>query len=1029
MSIFRSSFTKEVQDQLKVRQEAIVTRTTNSIQYMNSRNSWIRMTSAVDVNEDKGKLAKQYVLLGGTLLDNKSLRSGVGVGNEAYSTKTPSGVDNLRGIKPMPGITSIDVKSKSAYGSLREVTVNFQCWDIRQLEDLELLYMRPGYTVLIEWGWLPYLDNSAKLISTVPQFYDILEKGETERTVIFKELFDKSRKSSGNYDAMYGYIKNYQWSARPDGGYDCTTTVISTGEIIESLKVNYVKPSLTTSNKALLNDEIQSGVDKHIDPNDAFEKNYAKNTLAGLWYETFSLLGNGNVVLKPNSIINSQNTARFTIPSTTSPNTNDNNNLSSDGIQTYITLGAVFDLLNKYVIPGDLLTLSLNKNTYDDDGTDLLCTAHPLQISVDPTVCLINSPLWTGDTFISTVESAANAVLDDTVSIAASASFSLLYKGYKGIGTQAKDALFIAGIKKITDINVYDKVNELIAADGTYNSLDDAIGGEFSNTTEMDKYKQIKAHFDSVNIPMTLEFPDGQYAKYSLPPVDKSRLSAINTISKSSDQAIANLQFLTYLKSSYFYNNDPYTEIGIIKNIYVNLNFLYKLSLSTNLESQDKKEKNEINVYNYLKSLISTIQTSIGNVSTFEIHVDPVDSIARIIDINYTEPNKAIYDNLFELQVHNTKSVVRSYSLQSQIFPEQSAIIAIGSQAKGGQLGMQNNTMIDFNRSLIDRIIPTKAGSKFNIGTKKEEVEQLNTILSNLIQLFNNLSYPPSADTTPTNNTTVTYDDGKNSLRDLIVYFQSLTSSPGKNRNLIPAKFSFEMDGVGGLVIGHMFKLPKNILPKGYKGVDGIGSQLGQTITSISHTISNDWVTKIDALNIVLNDNKTLIPFSELDLKKILIRSFNPSIDKNYIPSALNQPNAKYLKDSLIQYKIADVKGDELSNGGEITQGIAGSAFAVLSTIKSTYPEISLTVTAGNDQFHQNNAGFSNHKVGKAVDFTISPNSKANRDKVEAVLKGYQSNIGGNPPTFRFINEYDNPSSKSTAGHFHISWDVDTTGA
>ena len=1026
MSIFRSSFTKEVQDQLKVRQEAIQNRTPNAIQYMNSRNSWIRMTSAVDVDGSAEK-AKQYVLLGGTLTNGK-LRSGVGNANEAISTVSPGGNTHLRGLRPMPGITSLDVKSKSAYGSLREVVVNFQCWDITQLEDLEVLYMRPGYTVLMEWGWLPYLDNAGKLQARIPQFYDILEKGETERTIIFKELFTKSKTSSGNYDAMYGYVKNYQWSARADGGYDCSTTIISTGEIIESLKVNYVKPSLDAKNKALLNDEIQSGVDKHIDPNNGFEKNYSKNTLAGLWYETFNLLGNGNIALKSTSILNAQTTARFTIPSTSSPNTNDNNDLSSNGIQTYITLGAVFDLLNTYIIPGDLLTLSLNKNTYDDDGTELLCIAHPLQISVDPTVCLINSPIWIGDQFVSTIESAANNVLSTTVGNTATEAFNLLLKGYKGAGTN--EEAFFAGLKKITDINVYDKVNELIATEGTYNNLEDAIGGEFSNTREMDKYKEIKTYFDSVNIDMKLEFPDGQFAKFSLPPVDKARLSSINTISKSSGQAVANLQFLKDLKSSYFYK-DPYTEIGVIKNIYVNLNFLYKLALSSNLESQDKKEKNEINVYNYIKSLISAVQTSLGNVNSFEIHVDPQDSIARIIDVNYTEPKKATYDTLFELQVHNLKSTVRSYTLQSQIFPEQSAIIAIGSQAKGGQLGMQNNTMVDFNRSLIDRIIPTKAGSKFNIGTNKEEVEQLNTILANLIQLFNTLSNPPSVDTNSTDNTTVTYDDGKNSLRDLIVYFQSLTSSPGKNRNLIPAKFSFEMDGVGGLVIGHMFKLPKNILPKGYRGVNNLGSQLGQTITSIGHTLTNnDWVTRIDALNIVLNDNKNLIPFEELDLKKILISSFNPTADYNYVPSALNQPNAENLKSFLLQYKIADVKGNELNNGGEITQGIAAAASAVLSVIKNKYPDINLTVTAGNDTFHQSNAGGSNHKLGKAVDFTISPDNRVNRDRVEAELKAYQQTIGGSPsPTFRYINEYDNPSSKSTGGHFHISWDVDTKGA
>jgi hypothetical protein len=57
------------------------------------------------------------------------------------------------------------------------------------------------------------------------------------------------------------------------------------------------------------------------------------------------------------------------------------------------------------------------------------------------------------------------------------------------------------------------------------------------------------------------------------------------------------------------------------------------------------------------------------------------------------------------------------------------------------------------------------------------------------------------------------------------------------------------MDGIGGLVIGHLFKTNQDILPRGYKGPN-----LAQTITGIGHTISNnDWVTKIDALNIILN--------------------------------------------------------------------------------------------------------------------------------------------------------------------------------
>ncbi len=120
MSIFRDTFQPEIKQSLEFRQNAMTNRTPQVIQYMNSRNSWIRMTSAVNVN-GTNTLASQYVLQGGTLTAGQNLRSGVGNStNDAYSNVSPSGKTNRLGIRPMPGITGISVKSKSAYGSLRE---------------------------------------------------------------------------------------------------------------------------------------------------------------------------------------------------------------------------------------------------------------------------------------------------------------------------------------------------------------------------------------------------------------------------------------------------------------------------------------------------------------------------------------------------------------------------------------------------------------------------------------------------------------------------------------------------------------------------------------------------------------------------------------------------------------------------------------------------------------------------------------------------------------------------------------------
>jgi len=220
MSIFKESFKKEIRAQLEARQAAIEKRDAAAIQYLNGRTAFVKMTSAVNVgSEDDNSLAKDYVLLGGTLY-KENPRKGIGTSpSNAYSTTTGR-ADHRLGMRPMPGITGIDVKTKSAYGSLMEATVNFVCWDIKQLEELELLYMRPNYSVLLEWGWVPYLTGTKDLygIGSRIDFNTTVLSGGATKEAIWKDLYDKSLSSGGNYQGLYGFVKNYSWSARPDGG-------------------------------------------------------------------------------------------------------------------------------------------------------------------------------------------------------------------------------------------------------------------------------------------------------------------------------------------------------------------------------------------------------------------------------------------------------------------------------------------------------------------------------------------------------------------------------------------------------------------------------------------------------------------------------------------------------------------------------------------------------------------------------------------------------------------------------------------
>ena len=938
MSIFRNTFQDDIKTQLGKRQEAMLTsnRTPEVIQYLNSRNSWIRMTSSVNVGGSatsvgSSDIAKNNVLLGGTLShtsttagDKFTLKSGVGGVNNAYAYKTALGTQNHRlGLRPMPGITNMDIKSKSAYGSLREAVVNFQCWDIRQLEELELLYMRPGYTVLVEWGWVPYLDNGGKLVTTPPDFYDILNKGTTNRSTIFKDLYNKTKLSGGNYDAMFGYVKNYQWSARPDGGYDCQTTIISTGEIIESLKVNYVLPDLTnlnssTTNTGFLDSEFTAlGTTK----SNVLKEHYEKNILAGVWAEAYYRLkesttvtttpplGGGpptttpaSVTLSPTSIFKDKYAiikAPYLKTTSWSPLA------GTTQFQYYITLEAVFDVLNKYVIPKDengnlLMELSTQTEGYTGTAEDLLCVAHPVQVSVDPTVCIIKSPIWYETTSVGILTGVAAATIVNPFQVkatnlqtAVTAISSSIAAGNAG-AAQAQLGTFTTIIQSITTVGEYQQVNSLLGTKDIpfYLRTEIKSGGIVKAPVSIFS----KTSYDGLVNHLKLQLLLAPVVNESLgfvneititPPTTPPPTTTISTT--SIDNAKAALTQLKDLKQSFFSGNpNGYNELGIIGNIYVNLNFLYQLSYDSNLESSDSKEKNEINLYKYIKNIMAAIQPAIGNVNSFEVHVDPIDNKARVIDINFTKDNDPTgLSKLFELQVGNLKSVVRNYSLQSQIFPEQSSIIAIGSQAQGGQLGMQNNTMIDFNKSLIDRIIPKK---DFGIASNtKLHSGKLDTALASnlggIIFMFATLQDKETAPGSSTDISTL-FNRCKSNLRDLIVYFQSITKSPGANRNIIPFKFSFEMDGIGGLVIGNLFTVNQDILPKGYKGA-GAGVTLAQTVTGISHTLSNnnDWTTKIDALNIVLGNGPNSIEFKDLNLATLINTSF-----KNSLQSLLPPP-------------------------------------------------------------------------------------------------------------------------------------------
>ena len=935
MSIFKDTFKSEIQDQLRARQDLIKERGSTAVSYFNSRNAWTRMSSAVNVLSTKGgstnELASKYVLQGGTLsydpiAKKYSSKSGVGI-NNAYSTFTPSNASNRFGLKPMPGITSVNVKSLTAYGSLREIEVKFNAWDIRQLEDLELLYMRPGYTVLIEWGWDPYLDKN-KTLQTNVDYYDIINPSpKLTKEQIFKDLFEKSLNPySGNYDAMYGYVKNYSWSSRPDGGYDCSTTIISIGEILESLKVNYspFNNIEAIGSKGLIAKKVKDiSLAKMTD----LDKYYKQNILSGLFYEMYQIgmqkMEGTQDEGKSYRIVDQRyerknenweivkyeyNLFKKTININGGENdASSNGKIGASDEQIYITLETLCSVLNNYVIFKDsntnlpyvkcsVLEREYSKNTpvtTPDSSTGdgyLLCLAHPLQIAIDPTVCVIKNQLWSRgfkvnpNTVIPKEAAGENIKRYSNTNYASLFNKLIAFGANTGASANEKEiinAVIAATGRNLNEFKELQRQYLLIksSVDKGLNTAPKEVAGVSTSFLNYVKDKRFESFYDLLDDSLTEgqlttviigteAIPKGKEEAYfnnfralTLNPSEATN-SELNTLKSELDTTQStsseNLAYLNNIPQPYFYNDSYETELGIIGNIYINLNFLYRLSVDNNLESQDKKEKNDINLYDFLKRVMTEVSSATGGVSNFDIYVDPIDNNIRIIDINYVDAKtrEEVFNNLFEFEMHNTKSVIRSYKLESQMFPDQSTTVAIGAQVGGGALATDSNTMLSFNRGLIDRIIPKKIDPTIDpnlniVENTKSQVKNLISSLKSIYDFFGGLSYNWVQDSDFDADSANNY---RNSLKDLINYFKTLTTSNIKNRAIIPTKLSLELDGIGGLVIGHLFKIPDEITPRGYRG-GALGSRIGYVVTGVGHSIqNNDWTTNIESQVIVLDE-------------------------------------------------------------------------------------------------------------------------------------------------------------------------------
>jgi hypothetical protein len=174
------------------------------------------------------------------------------------------------------------------------------------------------------------------------------------------------------------------------------------------------------------------------------------------------------------------------------------------------------------------------------------------------------------------------------------------------------------------------------------------------------------------------------------------------------------------------------------------------------------------------------------------------------------------------------------------------SIIAISAQdASGiGKLGYDNATLVAWNEGITDRLIPKKSFS-----TDIEIAKGANPSAFILPFLTKMYSYFQAIRGIDSNNINFAFGGLNFAYRDFLANL-SRFDEQNKTKTIIPTELSVTLDGIGGIVIGNLFQINQDIVPKSYKG--GLGRKLAYIVTKLGHDVSNnDWTTTLSAYPII----------------------------------------------------------------------------------------------------------------------------------------------------------------------------------
>jgi hypothetical protein len=825
---------------------------TNVLKAFNSNTPWIRMASSVNITEGdtslpgmsvykqienkelfegfdwkEDNLAKNFVLFGGvnnnvggiknspTGNTGNPLQKAYGFGYNDLGTK------NSRGPVPLPGIQSVDFSYKND-GALAQASVKVKCFSPEQFQMIDILFQRPGYTVLLEFGHSVFLDNEGNLqyagqgdysYSTDPFKY-LYQPDEKQGLYSLLDIIEgEKEKWDGNYEAFYARISKFNWSFNQDGSYDITVNLVGLGDVISSLRVNTLPPKIKLISKEKIKVEV-SKVLENLKTNPTttqlIEYEEWKKAFDGAYFKRFgkkATFGNerGNPSFEYNGYVYHY------------IGTSDIEKV--EGIGDDVEAGYYKTNIIKYnseaYTIGESSTIQNSLNSY---------FTYELRRIKENMSGRMNLKGSIDDTLSAYISSPYSYAVGSTIY---KKKLAIIPKGVLGIindkdknehnpGVYISFGVLLSMLQQFA--NQYSNGIPLIQFDFNFISMD-------KDTNYIKKYEGL---FSSD--PSKILIPYGQIPSNVVGEGNKP----LTQPAKNRNQGKV---FNKILKSSPFFTKDK--NKGRLAYVYLHTDYI-----STKYSESNNPEDGGVLVLEFLKEILKDINSNLNNLNNFKVlHNKETNKIQIVSETPISKTSKNL-TRINTFGVTKTEgSFVKNISLDSELSDNYATQVSVGAQNNGSNSQSNSLSFSTYNKGLIDRITVDKSDTPTPTPTSGS------SSTSNEIQTWNNIWTEKTSEVFKSVYVSYNQDpETLSALKDLNNNIGRFVSGELTKKSLAPPPFflpfnlKLTVHGLSGVQIYNSFKIDGKVLPVSYNP-----EQIELTIKNLSHTVdSNGWVTKID---------------------------------------------------------------------------------------------------------------------------------------------------------------------------------------